>query len=64
MAGGSRNYLLASLSSADFALLEPHLEPVTLGLRKHLERANKRTGPVLRNRTINPMAVREPVPNV
>jgi hypothetical protein len=38
MASGSRNYLLASFSPADFALLEPHLEPVTLGLRKHLER--------------------------
>jgi CRP-like cAMP-binding protein len=42
MANNSRNNLLASFSSADFGLLEPHLEPVTLALRKHLERANKR----------------------
>ena len=42
MANNSRNNLLASFSSADFGLLEPHLEPVTLELRKHLERANKR----------------------
>jgi CRP-like cAMP-binding protein len=42
MAGNSRNNLLASFSRADFGLLEPHLEPVTLELRKHLERANKR----------------------
>jgi CRP-like cAMP-binding protein len=38
--GGNR--LLASLSTDDFGLLEPHLEPVTLGLRKHLERPNRR----------------------
>jgi CRP-like cAMP-binding protein len=38
----SRNRLLASLSTDDFNLLGPHLESVTLGLRKHLERPNRR----------------------
>jgi CRP-like cAMP-binding protein len=38
----SSNKLLASLSTSDFDLLEPHLEPVTLGLRKHLEKPNRR----------------------
>ena len=38
----SSNKLLASLADGDFALLEPHLEFVTLGLRKSLERPNKR----------------------
>jgi CRP-like cAMP-binding protein len=38
----SHNQLLASLSKDDFALLEPGLKPVTLGLRKHLETPNKR----------------------
>lgn len=38
----SENRLLASLSTGDFDLLEPHLESVTLGLRKHLERPNRR----------------------
>jgi CRP-like cAMP-binding protein len=38
----SSNKLLASLSKNDFKLLEPHLEPVPLGLRQHLERPNKR----------------------
>jgi CRP-like cAMP-binding protein len=42
MANNSRNNLLASVSSTDFGLLDPHLKPVTLELRKHLERANKR----------------------
>ncbi len=37
----SRNKLLASLSTDDFDLLRPHLEPVTLGLRKDLERPNR-----------------------
>ncbi len=37
----SSNRLLESLSTGDFDLLEPHLEPVILGLRKHLERPNK-----------------------
>jgi CRP-like cAMP-binding protein len=36
------NRLLASLSSDDFDLLEPHLESVRLGLRKNLERPNRR----------------------
>ena len=39
---GSSNRLLASLSTGDFDLLRPHLESVTLGLRKHLERPNRR----------------------
>ena len=38
----SSNRLLASLSTGDFDLLEPHLESVTLGLRKSLERPNRR----------------------
>ena len=38
----SDNRLLASLSTGDFDLLAPHLESVTLGLRKHLERPNRR----------------------
>jgi hypothetical protein len=36
------NKLLASLSTNDFDLLEPHLTPVTLGPRKVLEKPNKR----------------------
>ena len=39
---GSNNKLLSSLSTSDFDLLAPHLEAVTLGLRKMLERPNKR----------------------
>jgi CRP-like cAMP-binding protein len=38
----SSNKLLASLSTDDFDLLGPHLESVTLGLRKNLERPNRR----------------------
>ena len=38
----SENRLLASLSTGDFDLLGPHLESVTLGLRKYLERPNRR----------------------
>ena len=34
--------MLASLSTDDFDLLEPRLESVTLGLRKYLERPNRR----------------------
>jgi CRP-like cAMP-binding protein len=34
--------MLESLSTDDFDLLEPHLESVTLGLRKSLERPNRR----------------------
>jgi CRP-like cAMP-binding protein len=37
-----RNKLLSCLSKADFALLEPHLEPVELGIRKVLEKPNSR----------------------
>ncbi len=37
----SRNILLASLSTSDFDLLAPHLEFVTLELRKTLEKPNK-----------------------
>jgi CRP-like cAMP-binding protein len=35
------NKVLAALSPEDFALLEPHLEPVSLDLRQMLEPANK-----------------------
>ena len=38
----SSNKLLASLSTNDFDLLKPHLEPVTLGIRKNLEKPNQR----------------------
>jgi hypothetical protein len=38
----SSNRLLESLSTDDFDLLEPHLESVTLSLRKSLERPNRR----------------------
>jgi CRP-like cAMP-binding protein len=38
----SSNKLLASLADGDLALLEPHLEFVTLGLRKSLERPDRR----------------------
>ena len=38
----SSNKLLASLSTNDFDLLEPHLEPVALGIRKSLEKPNQR----------------------
>jgi len=38
----NRNQLLASLSSNDLDLLEPHLASVTLGIRKHLEKPNRR----------------------
>ena len=37
----STNKLLASLSTRDFDLLEPHLKSVPLGIRKHLEQPNK-----------------------
>jgi CRP-like cAMP-binding protein len=40
-ASSSRNQLLASLSAADFGLLQPHLEPVGLKLRYVLEKPNK-----------------------
>src|SRR5712671_2734993 len=38
----SNNKLLASLSTNDFDLLEPHLESVILGSRKDLEKPNQR----------------------
>jgi CRP-like cAMP-binding protein len=38
----SHNRLLSSLSSADFRLLQPDLEPVTLSLRHVLERPDRR----------------------
>jgi hypothetical protein len=38
----STNTLLSSLSTSDFDLLAPHLEAVTLGLRKMLEKPNQR----------------------
>jgi CRP-like cAMP-binding protein len=38
----SRNRLLASLSEADFGLLQANLEPVTLELYKALEKPNRR----------------------
>ena len=38
----SSNKLLESLANDDFDLLEPHLKPVTLELRKSLERPNRR----------------------
>ena len=42
MPSSGNNRLLASLSTDDFGLLEPQLESVTLGLRKYLERPNRR----------------------
>jgi CRP-like cAMP-binding protein len=36
-----RNHLLSSLSSDDFALVEPHLQPIALGLRMVMEESNK-----------------------
>jgi len=42
VANNSRNNLLSSFSSDDYGLLEPHLKPVSLELRKNLERPNKR----------------------
>jgi CRP-like cAMP-binding protein len=38
----STNTLLSSLSTSDFDLLAPHLEALTLGLRKTLEKPNQR----------------------
>jgi CRP-like cAMP-binding protein len=37
----TQNHLLAALSPDDYALLQPHLEPVSLKLRQVLEPANK-----------------------
>ena len=38
----STNKLLARLSRADARLLEPHLEPVVLPVRRQLQAANRR----------------------
>ena len=35
------NRLLAALAPADLDLLRPHLEPVSLGLRKDIEKPNR-----------------------
>ena len=37
-----RNQLLAAMSAADFASLQPHLKPVAMELLKDLERPNRR----------------------
>ena len=37
-----RNRLLAALSPRDLALLQPHLQPVAMELRKDIERPNRR----------------------
>jgi hypothetical protein len=42
----SHNRLLSSLSAADFRLLQPDLEPVTLGLKYVLERPGRRVDAV------------------
>ena len=38
----SRNQLLAAMSAADFALLQPHLKPLAMPLLKDMERPNQR----------------------
>ena len=38
----SRNQLLAAMSAADFASLQPHLKPVPMALLKDMERPNRR----------------------
>ena len=38
----SRNQLLAAMSAADFASLQPHLKPVPMALLKDMERPNQR----------------------
>ena len=42
----SQNRLLSSLSPADFGLLQPDLEPVTLALQYVLERPGRRVDAV------------------
>ena len=37
-----RNYLLAALVPADFALLQPQLRPVALALKQDIGRPNRR----------------------
>jgi CRP-like cAMP-binding protein len=41
-----RNRLLAALTEADLDLIQPHLEPVSLDLRKDLEKPNRPIGDV------------------
>jgi len=38
---GQRNRLLASLSEADFALIQPHIVPTQLNFRKKLQSSNR-----------------------
>ena len=38
----SRNQLLAAMSAADFASLQPHLKPVPMAVLKDIERRNQR----------------------
>jgi CRP-like cAMP-binding protein len=38
---GLRNRLLGALSDNDFALIQPHLEPLRLEFRKHLQSSNR-----------------------
>jgi hypothetical protein len=40
--GSNPNHLLASLSTADWRLLEPHFDLVPLPVRKSLEEPNRR----------------------
>jgi CRP-like cAMP-binding protein len=40
--GTSPNHILSRVSRSDFRLLEPHLEPIDLPVRKQLEERNKR----------------------
>jgi len=42
----SANFILSRLTDDDFALLEPHLEPVNLPLRKMLERQQRKIGAI------------------
>jgi len=42
----SPNHILSRLSRADYRLLEPHLEPIDLPVRKQLEERNKRVAHV------------------
>ena len=41
-----RNRLLAALSPSDFALLQPHLEPMALPVKRDIERPNRRINSV------------------
>ena len=42
----SQNHLLSSLAANDLDLLAPHLEAVMLGVRKSLEKPNRRINAV------------------